>query len=74
VQVLPSLVINALSLLYSLSQLVTVAWCVPTHDEVDEQSPLLQHGRDDVDHARSAVDDALRVESDADAAGPASAV
>ena len=60
-QVLPSLVVNALSLVYSLSQLVTVAWCVPTHDEVDEQSPLLRHSRGDVDrHDARAVDDALR--------------
>ncbi len=35
-QVLPSLVINALSLVYSASQFVTVKWCVPTHDEIDE--------------------------------------
>ncbi len=35
-QVLPSLVINALSLAYSASQFVTVKWCVPTHDEIDE--------------------------------------
>ncbi len=35
-QVLPSLVINTMSLLYSMSLFVTVAWCTPTHDEVGE--------------------------------------
>jgi hypothetical protein len=34
--VLPSLVINTMSLLYSLSLFVTVKWWVPTLDEVDE--------------------------------------
>jgi hypothetical protein len=34
--VLPSLVINTMSLLYSMSLFVTVTWCTPTYDEVGE--------------------------------------
>jgi hypothetical protein len=41
--VLPSLVINTMSLLYSLSLFVTVKWCVPTLDEVDEFHHHLLH-------------------------------
>jgi hypothetical protein len=41
--VLPSLVINTMSLLYSLSLFVTVKWCVPTLDEVDETRHQLLH-------------------------------
>ncbi len=35
-QVLPSLMVNTMSLLYSLSLFVTMKWCVPTLEEVDE--------------------------------------
>jgi hypothetical protein len=61
--VLPSLVINVLSLLYSASQFVTARWCEPSQDEVDEFHPLLQapRRRDDATQHGAGGDDALPV-------------
>jgi hypothetical protein len=43
--VLPSLVINTMSLLYSMLRFVTVTWCTPTHDEVGAPPRLVVSAR-----------------------------